>query len=116
MKRIVAFGLVGILLSSAAGCGGPDSQVERFVADLNAAADLMESDAPREKVERAISRANAAAERINKLKLSAGEQEALLARHDEELKAAVKRLADARSKWKGEGELPPIVIEKTGKK
>lgn len=119
MKRIVAFGLVALVLASVSGCGGPDLQMKELIANLNTCAELMEKKEPREKVLAAIERANATAEKLNKLKLSKEEQEELFKRHDDDLKKVAKRLDEAQKQWKLEGreDLPPIAIEKlTNKK
>jgi|GEM_PF-7001080 len=119
MKRIVAFGLMALVLPLLSGCGGPDLLMKELIANLNTCAELMEKKESKEKVLAAIERTNATAEKLNKLKLSKEEQEELFKRHDDELKKVAKRLDEAQKQWKLEGreDLPAIVLEKlTNKK
>lgn len=113
MKRIVGLCLVAVALASASGCSGPDALVKELVFNLNHVADLIDRKEPKDKILRAIDRANNTAEKINKLKLSKEEQDALFQKHDAELKAVAERLKAAQTKWKLEvgDDLPPIVLD-----
>jgi hypothetical protein len=113
MKRIVGLCLVAVVLASAAGCGGPDALVKELVFNLNSVADLIDRKESKDKILRAVDRANTTAEKINKLRLSKEEQDALFQKHDAELKAAAERLKAAQTKWKLEvgDDLPPIVLD-----
>jgi carbonic anhydrase len=95
MKRIVAFGVVAIVLVSATGCGGQDALVREFVASMNAFAETIEKKESREKQQAAADRVNATVEKINNLKLSDADKEALFKKHDAELKAATERVKKA---------------------
>jgi hypothetical protein len=118
MKRIIAFSLVAFVLASASGCGGHDALVKQLILNLNLCADLIEKKEPKERVLQALDRANNTAEKINKLKLSKEEQDALFSRYDSELKAVAERLKAAQAKRKLEvgDDLPPIVLEDIIKK
>ncbi len=115
MKRIVAFGLVAALLVSATGCGSPDSLMKELIVNLNVCAEVIEKKESREKFEAARERVNATAEKINKLKLSKEQQDALLAKHESDLKKVKDRLEAAQKARKLEGgpddDLPPIVVD-----
>ena len=115
MKRTVAFGLVAALLVSVTGCGGPDSLMKELIVNLNVCAEVIEKKESKEKLQAAIERANATAEKINKLKLSKEQQDALLAKHESDLKKVKDRLEAAQKARKLEGgpddDLPPIVVD-----
>jgi hypothetical protein len=113
MKRIVGLCLVAVVLAPASGCGGPDALVKELVFNLNQVADLIDRKESKDRVLRAVDRANATAEKINKMRLSKEEQDALFQRHDAELKAVAERLKAAQTKWKLEvgDDLPPIVLD-----
>jgi hypothetical protein len=111
MKRIVALCLVAIVLLSASGCGGPDTLVRELIVNLNQVAELIEKKEPKERIQLALDRANNTAEKINKLKLSKEDQDALLKRHEDELKKVAERLKAAQTKRKLEvGDDFPIVV------
>jgi hypothetical protein len=118
MKRIVAFGLVAVVLCSASGCGGQDALMRELIANLNLCADMIEKKEPKDRVEQAVERANNTAEKINKLKLSKEQQEDLFKRYDDELKKVVARLKEAQAKRKLEmgDDLRPIVLDDIIKK
>ena len=68
MKRIVAFGLVGVLLVSASGCGGPDSLMKELIANLNAFAETLEKKESKERQQAAADRVRGTVEKLDKLK------------------------------------------------
>lgn len=113
MKRLVALGFVAVMLSFAAGCAGPDALVKELFLNLNQVADAIERKEPKDRILRAIDRANHTAEKINKLKLSKEEKDALLQKYDADMKAVTERLKAAQTKWKLEvGEdLPSVVLD-----
>lgn len=113
MMRVMVVGGIGLLTLVASGCSGPDTLMREFLANLHLCADLIERKAPREKIQRAIERANASAEKLNKEKLTKEQQDDLFYRYDDQLQAVKKRLEEAQIKWKLEGgdELPPLVID-----
>ena len=95
MKRIVAFGLLGVVLVCAPGCGGPDALMKEFIANLNLLADTIEKKEPADRQEAARERVRATAEKIDKLKLSAEDKEKLLKKYEPELKKAKERIDTA---------------------
>lgn len=115
MKRTVAFGLVAALLVSAPGCGSPDSLMKELVINLNVLAEVIEKRESREKYVAACERVNATADKIDKLKLSKEQQDALFAKHDADLRKVKERLEAAQKACKLEGgpdyDLPPIVVD-----
>lgn len=49
MTRVLAIGVVGLVLASVTGCGGPDSLMKQQIANLNALADSWEKGESAEK-------------------------------------------------------------------
>ena len=96
MKRLVALGVVGILLLSATGCGGPDALVREFVVHMNAYADTLEKKESRDKQAAARERIRTTAAKIDKLELSKEEKDKLSAKYDAELKKAAERVEAAQ--------------------
>ena len=82
MKRLVALGVVGVVLLTATGCGGPDAVMREFIVHLNAYADTLEKKESRDKQTAALERIKATTEKMDKLKLSKDEQDKLFAKHD----------------------------------
>lgn len=113
LKRFVVITGAAWVALAASGCSGPDTLMREFLANLHLCADLIERKAPREKIQRAIERANASAEKLNKEKLTPEQQADLFYRYDDQLQAVKKRLEEAQIKWKLEGgeELPPLVMD-----
>ena len=114
MKRIVAFGLVGVLLLSATGCGSPDALMKELIVNLNLCAEVVEKKESKEKLQGAIERVNATADKLNKLKLSEGQREELFKRHEDELKKVAARLEEAQKNRKLEGtddDIPSIAVD-----
>lgn len=114
MKRIVAFGLVSALLVSASGCSSPDSLMKELIANLNVCADIIEKKESPEKLRGAIERTRVTAEKIDKLKLTKEQQDALLTKHEADLKKVKDRLEAAQKARKLEGgadDLPAIVVD-----
>jgi len=95
MKRIMALGLVGLLLTSVTGCGGPDSLMKEFIANLNAFAETLEKKESKEKQQAALDRVKATSEKLNNLKMNDADKEKLMKKHEAELNAALKRVGDA---------------------
>src|SRR5262245_18398821 len=95
MKRIMALGLVGLLLTSVTGCGGPDSLMKEFIANLNAYAETLEKKEPKEKQQAALDRVKATSDKLNNLKLSEADKEKLVKKHEGDLKTAMERLFKA---------------------
>jgi hypothetical protein len=119
MKRIVVFGFVGVLLLSATGCGSPDALMKELIANLNLLADVIEKKEPRDKLQGAIERVNATADKINKLKLSDEQKAELFKKHEAELNKVKSRLEEAQKKRALEGgadDIPPIVVDNYLKK
>jgi hypothetical protein len=111
MKRIVALGLVAVVLLSASGCGGPDALMRELITNLNQVAELIERKEPKERIQLALDRANNTAEKINKLKMNREDQDALFKKYDDELKKVAERLKAAQTKRKLEvGDDFPIVV------
>jgi hypothetical protein len=119
MKRIVAFGLVCVLLLTATGCGSPDALMKELIANLNVLADVIEKKESKDKVQAAIERVNATADKINRLQLREEQRADLFKRHEDELKKVATRLEEAQKKRILEGaddDLPHIVVENFIKK
>src|SRR5438067_9574648 len=66
MKRIVTFGVVGILLAAAPGCGGPDALMKELIANLNTYAEVIEKKESKEKQQAALERVRTTAEKFDK--------------------------------------------------
>src|SRR5258708_5181311 len=103
MKRIVAFGLIGAFVLSATGCSSQDALMKELLANLNACAEVIEKKEPKEKLQAALERTNTTADKINKLKLSKEDQEALFKKYEPELKKVTERLQEAQKTRKAEG-------------
>ncbi|MDW8198272.1 MAG: hypothetical protein RMJ56_11785 [Gemmataceae bacterium] len=112
MKRAMVIAGVGLVILGASGCSGPDSLMREFLANLHLCADLIERKESREKIQRAIERANATADKLNREKLTPEQRDDLFDRYNDQLQAVKKRLEEAQIRWKLEGgeELPPLVI------
>lgn len=95
MKRLVAFGLMSIVLVCAPGCGGPDTLMKEFLANLNLFAETLEKKEPPERQQAALERVRTTVEKIDKLKLSAEDKEKLLKRYESDLKKAKERIDTA---------------------
>ncbi len=107
MKRFVAFGLVGVLLLCATGCGGPDALMKEFIVNLNVYAETLEKKESREKQAGALERIKTTIEKMDKLKLSKDEQDKLLAKYDAEFKRAKERIEAAQKTLVMEGGTAP---------
>jgi hypothetical protein len=119
MKRAVVFGLVGAALLFAPGCASQDALMKEFIANLNLCAEMIEKKEPKEKVLAAIDRTSATVDKINKLKLSKEQLDALIQKYENELKRVNGRLEAAQKARKLEGtddDLPPITSESFLKK
>lgn len=96
MKRLVALGVVGVLLLTAPGCGGPDALMREFVVNLNAYAETLEKNESRDKQAAALERIKATAEKMDKLKLSQEEKDKLFAKYEADFKQAKERVEAAQ--------------------
>jgi hypothetical protein len=72
MRRIVAFGLVGVVLGSATGCGGPDALMREALVNLNAYADAIERKEPPDRQLASLDRFRATEEKLDKLPAGQG--------------------------------------------
>jgi hypothetical protein len=90
MKRFVALGLVGAVLVSVAGCGGPDLVVKELIANANVYADTLEKKDPRERQEAAFERVRTSLEKFDKL--SKDEQERAVKRNEQDLRKVKDRI------------------------
>lgn len=111
MKRLVALGVVGVVLLSATGCGGPDAVMREFIANLNAYADTLEKKESREKRQAAQERIKTTAEKLDKLKLSQEERDRLFDKHKADLTKAMERVEAAQkaSLLDGGSDLPDVI-------
>ncbi|QJW96181.1 hypothetical protein [Frigoriglobus tundricola] len=119
MKRIVVYGLMSLFALSAAGCSGHDALMKELLMNLNVLAEVIEKHESKEKFDAAYERTTTTVEKINKLKLSKEDQEALFKRYEPELKKVAERIQEAQKTRKAEGtddDLPPVVIENFLKK
>jgi len=103
MKRIVVYGLIGAFALSAAGCSSQDALMKELLSQLNVLAEVIEKREPKEKFEAARERTVTTIEKINKLKLSKEDQEALFKRYEPELKKVAERIYEAQKMRKAEG-------------
>ena len=95
MKRLVALGLVGVVLVCVPGCGGSDALMKEFIANLNLYAETLEKKEPFDRQQAALDRVRTTVEKIDKLKLSQEEQDKLLKKYEPELKKAKERIDTA---------------------
>jgi hypothetical protein len=110
MRRIVAFGLLGVLAVSAPGCGGPDALLHEALANLNAYAESVEKKDPLDRQLATLERFRATEEKLNKLPPDKKEQ--LLKRYEAELKRARDRLdAALKSQVLEGGTSPPNPLD-----
>jgi hypothetical protein len=110
MRRIVAFGLVGVVLGSATGCGGPDALMREALVNLNAYADAIERKEPPDRQLASLDRFRATEEKLDKL--PADKKEQLLKRYEGELKRAKERLdAALKSQVLEGGTVPPNPLD-----
>ena len=107
MKRVIAFGVVAILLVSAPGCGGPDSVMREFIVNLNAYAETVEKKESAEKQLAAIERVKTTLEKIDKLKLSNEERERLAKKYEPEVNKVKERIETAMKNQALEGGAGP---------
>lgn len=107
MKRFVALGLVGVVMLSATGCGGPDGQMKELLANLNLYAETIENKESPERQDAARARVRTSAEKIKKLNLSKEDQEKLLKRYESELRRVKDRLDAALKNQALEGGSAP---------
>jgi hypothetical protein len=112
MKRLVALGLVGAVLVSLTGCGGPDSLMKELVSHLNVYAETIEKKDSPERQQAAFDRVRTTLEKIDKLKLSTDEQQKLLKRYESDLRRVKDRIDSALKNQAAEGgPVPPNVLE-----
>lgn len=98
MKRFGALGLVGVVLLSVTGCGGPDLTVKELIANANLFAETIEKKDAAERQDAARERVRTSRDKFEKL--SKDEQDRALSRNDSDLRkvndrieAALKNLA-----------------------
>ncbi|MBN9118042.1 MAG: hypothetical protein J0I06_02555 [Planctomycetes bacterium] len=112
MKRLVALGLMGVVLASVAGCGGPDGLMKELIANLNLYAETIEKKDSPERQEAARDRVLASVEKIKKLHLSDEDLNKLLKRHESDLERVKSRLdAALKSQALEGGQTPPNILE-----
>ena len=112
MKRFVALGLVGVVLVSVAGCGGPDGLMKELIANLNLYAETIEKKDSPERQEAAANRVRATLDKIEKLNLSKDDREKLVKKHDSDLQKVTNRIDAALKNQALEGgPQPPNVLE-----
>ena len=90
MKRLVASGLVGVILASVAGCGGPDLAVKELIANANVYAETIEKKDPRERQDAAFERVRSSLDKFDKL--SKDEQERAVKRNESDLRRVKDRI------------------------
>jgi hypothetical protein len=105
MKRIVALGLVGVVLVAAAGCGGRDMLMKEALANIHAYAETIEKKESQERQRAALNRFTTTAEKIDKL--PAAEKDELRTQYESQLKQARERLDAALKNQILEGGTPP---------
>jgi phosphosulfolactate phosphohydrolase-like enzyme len=103
MKRFAVLGVVGVVVLAATGCGGPDSLMKEYIANLNGLSDAIEKKESKDRVQAAADRVKATQDKIDKLKLSEGERDGLKKKYQQDLEAAVKRVLAASLKAAMEG-------------
>jgi hypothetical protein len=90
MKRLVASGLVGLVLASVAGCGGPDLVVKELIANANLYAETLEKHDSRDRQDAAFERVRSSLDKFDKL--SRDEQEKAVKRNEQDLRRTKERI------------------------
>jgi predicted PP-loop superfamily ATPase len=95
MKRVLAFAVVACFSFTATGCGGPDALMKEFLVHLNSYAEMLEKNESREKQLATLERVKATMERIDKLKLTTEQKDALLKKYEAEFAKVKDRIQAA---------------------
>ncbi len=90
MKRVVALGVVGLVLAAGSGCSGSDLAVKELIANANLFADTIEKKDPPERQDAARERVRASREKFEKL--SKEDQERALKKNESDLKKVKDRI------------------------
>ncbi len=101
MKRIVACGVLGVVLVCAPGCSGPDSLMRELIVHLNAYAETVEKKEPLDKQLAAFERARTTYGKIEKL--STEDRDKLLKKFDSDWKKVRDRIDTALKNQSMEG-------------
>jgi hypothetical protein len=110
MKRIVAFGLVSVLLAPTTGCNSQDALMKEALANLNAYAETIEKKEPLDRQLAALERFRATAEKIDKL--PPADKDKLRTQYEQQLKRVRERIDSAMKNQILEGgTLPPNPLD-----
>ena len=108
MRRVLALGLIGVVLATAGGCGGPDAQVRAVVADMNRLSDAIEKNEPEARQKELAQRVQTGMSKFDQLKLTEEQKKALFDKHADEMAAASKRLAKALESGNSKFDAPSL--------
>ena len=108
MKRVVALGLVGVVLGSITGCGGPDVAAKELLAALGVYAETIEKNDPPERQRAAFDRGRTALDKFQKL--SKEDQERMVKKYDADFKRARERFEAAKRAQVLEGGAEPLDV------
>ena len=95
MRRVLALGLIGVVLATASGCGGPDNLMRDTIASMNRLSESIEKGEPEARQKELSQQVKDGFEKFEKLKLNEEQKKVLFEKYDGEMEAAAKRLGKA---------------------
>jgi hypothetical protein len=95
MRRVLALGLIGIVLATASGCGSPDGVVRDVVTGMNKLSEAIEKGESKERQEELARKIRDGFAKFDKLKLTEEQKKALFDKYADEMGKATLRLKAA---------------------
>jgi hypothetical protein len=108
MRRVLALGVIGVVLATASGCGGPDGVMRDVIGGMNRLAEAIEKGESKERQEELAQKVRDATARFDKLKQTEEQKKALVDKHAAELEKASKRLKAALDGPNSKFDAPPL--------
>ena len=95
MRRVLALGLIGVVLATASGCSGPDGLMRDTIASMNRLSESIERGEPEARQKELSQQVKDRFEKFERLKLGEEQKKALFDKYADEIETASKRLGKA---------------------
>ena len=108
MRRVLALGLIGVVLATASGCGGQDGVMRDTVAGMNRLSESIEKGEPEARQKELSQKVKDGFEKFEKLRLSEEQKKALFEKYTDEIEKAATRLDKALKSTNSTFETPSL--------
>lgn len=95
MRRVLALGLIGVVLATASGCGGPDTLMRDVVNDMNRLSESIEKGEPEARQKELSQQVKDGFEKFEKMKLNEEQKKALFDKYSDDMTKSALRLKKA---------------------